>query len=157
MGRNALIGISLVLAAAGGPAQTTTRVEPAIIREARRFMDDYARDLLAGDRAVIGRRYSRDGAYSLGWRAKTFEPHAAILANYAGSEWQKPQTFAWDDLSLEPAGADSVVIVGNLRWGSIEGGVPALIAYTALLRRENGELRIRVEHENPVADRKVNR
>ena len=37
--------------------------EPAIVAEARSFMEGYARDLLGGDRPAIAARYDRDGAW----------------------------------------------------------------------------------------------
>lgn len=122
--------------------------EPAIVAEARAFMAAYADDLKGGDRAAIAGRYSGSGAYMLGWNAKRFEGLAAITATYAGPNWQKPHSFSWTDLSFEPLSADSVVVVGGFLWGVDDKSAPLPMAYTALLRREAGGLKLRLEHEN---------
>lgn len=45
---------------------TTTAVQsqPHIVAEARQFMEGYARDLAAGDRAAVVARYDRTGVFS---------------------------------------------------------------------------------------------
>lgn len=140
-----LLGLLLLLAA---PA---TAAEAPIVAEARAFMNAYARDLAAGDRTAITARYSGDGAYALGFAAKILQTPREIAALYAGPGWQKPVAFAWRDLSFEPAGPDAVVVTGGFEWTADAGKEPGLFAYTALLRREANGLRLRLEHENPVA------
>jgi len=140
------VALAAILALAASPAAALAEAEAPVVAEARTFMDAYARDLLAGDRPAIAGRYSRSGAYAVGWSAKRFDLHDAIVANYAGDQWQKPESFAWRDLSFEPVGPDAVAVIGNFEWG--RGGERRAFAYSALLRRENGTLRIRVEHEN---------
>ncbi len=127
------------------PARTA---EPRIVAEAKAFMAAYAADLLAGDRAAIAGRYSRRGAYTLGWNLKRFEDQATIARSYASSNWQKPHSFSWTELSFEPLSADSIVVVGGFLWGADDKTAPLTMTYTALLRREAGGLKIRVEHEN---------
>jgi hypothetical protein len=122
--------------------------EPPIVAEARAFMADYARALLAGDRAGIAGRYDRDGAFFLGDGRKTFETHARIIAQYAGADWQPPHRFEWRDLSYEPAGADAVVVAGLFLWTPGVGAEPFTFSYTALLHRRDGALRIRLEDES---------
>jgi hypothetical protein len=122
--------------------------EPPIVAEARAFMADYARALLAGDRAGIAGRYDRDGAFFLGDGRKTFETHARIIAQYAGADWQPPHRFEWRDLSYEPAGADAVVVAGQFLWTPGVGAEPFTFSYTALLHRRDGALRIRLEDES---------
>ena len=121
-----------------------------IVAEAQAFMNDYARDLAAGNRAAIAARYSREGAFALGWSPKRFDDHATIVKNYAGSSWTKPAAFAWRDLSFEPLGPDAVAVVGHFDWTTDPKQPPMRAAYTGVLRRENGALRIRIEHENKI-------
>jgi hypothetical protein len=54
----------------------------------------------------------------------------------------------WKDVDYEALGADAVVIVGTGLWEYAKGKPPIAISYTSLLRRQNGQLRIRVEHES---------
>ena len=143
-----LLALALLFSASLLHAQPVALVEPPIVAEAKAFMSAYAEDLRAGDRAAIPARYSSHGAYTLGWNLKRFESPAAIAASYAGPGWQKPHSFSWVDLSYEPLSADSVVVVGGFLWGVDDKSTPLTMTYTALLRREAGGLRIRVEHEN---------
>ena len=129
-------------------AQPAGPPEPAVVTEARAFMAAYAEALRAGDRAGIAGRYDRDGAYVLGNGRKAFETHARITAQYAGPDWQPPHRFEWRDLSYEPVGNDAVVIAGRFAWTPREGAEPFVYSYTALLRRQDGVLRIRLEDES---------
>ena len=146
----------LVLGAASPACAPMALTSPAayapdtseVIGEAQRFMDAYARDLAAGDRAAIAHRYMRGGAWFLGHGRKDFEPYTRIEARYAGSEWTPPRSFAWRDLSIEPAGRDAVVVAGLGLWEPSDGSRIVTISYTALLLREDGELRIRLEDES---------
>jgi hypothetical protein len=119
-----------------------------IIEEARAFMDGYARDLLAGNRDAIVARYDRTGAYSLGNGHKEFSPYDSIAAQYRGASWQPPVSFEWRDLSFEPSGPDAVVVAGRFAWGAAPAAPPMTLSYTALLRRQDGVLRIRLEDES---------
>jgi hypothetical protein len=133
-------------AAGGAPAAAPS---PAgVVEEARAFMDSYARDLLAGNRAAISGRYDRGGAYFMGNGRKEFEPYDAIVARYAGPQWSPPATFEWRDLSFEPVSPDAVVVVGRFLWGRGGGAAPVALSYTGLLRRQEGALRIRLEDES---------
>jgi ketosteroid isomerase-like protein len=140
---NALL--ALLIAATQLAAQPA---EPPVVAEARAFMADYAQALRQGDRAGIAARYDRTGAFHLGNGAKGFESHASIQALYAGAEWQPPHRFEWRDLSYEPAGNDAVVVAGQFAWTPREGAEPLIYSYTALLRRQDGVLRIRLEDES---------
>lgn len=143
----------LLLFAAASPiaAQPATPAEPQIVAEARAFMASYAEALIAGDRAGITGRYDRNGAFFLGNGRKRFETLAQIRANYSGADWQPPHRFEWRDLSYEPAGADAVVIAGQFAWTPTEGAAPLVFSYTALLHRQDGVLRIRLEDESTAA------
>ena len=140
--------LALLVTAAPLAAQPATPAEPPVVAEARAFMADYARALIAGDRTGIAGRYDRNGAFSLGNGRKSFEHHAAIIAQYARAEWQPPHRFEWRDLSYEPIGNDAVVIAGQFAWTPREGAEPFIYSYTALLRRQDGVLRIRLEDES---------
>jgi hypothetical protein len=119
-----------------------------LVAEARAFMDTYARDLLAGDRAAIAARYDRTGAYFLGNGQKEFSPYDSVVARYRGAAWSPPASFEWRDLSFEPAGPDAVVVAGRFLWGAAAGNEPMTLSYTGLLRRQDGALRIRLEDES---------
>lgn len=139
--------IMFLLAGFAAPAAAQP-IEPPVVAEARVFMANYAEALLAGDRAGIAGRYDRNGAFFLGNGRKTFESHAAIVAQYAGAGWQPPFRFEWRDLSYEAAGPDAVVIAGQFLWTPREGAEPLTFSYTALLHRQDGVLRIRLEDES---------
>lgn len=140
--------LALVTFTAPLVAQPAERRESPVVTEARAFMASYAEALRAGDRAGIAGRYDRTGAYVLGNGRKTFESHAQIVALYAGPDWQAPHRFEWQDLSYEPLGPDAVVIAGRFAWTPREGAEPFIYSYTALLRRQEGVLRIRLEDES---------
>ena len=153
--------IAIVAAAGmawGGPAAArqegaAVAAAPEQVRdEAARFMEAYGRELLAGDRAAIARRYHRGGAWRVGHGQKSFQDWPAIEAFYAGEHWARPASFAWRDLSYEVLGPDSVVVVGLFDWGRSAGGEPLRLSYTGLLVREDGELRIRLEDESAARD-----
>lgn len=139
MGTLALALAAAPPAGAGGPA---TGCEA----EGQAFMAAYAENLVAGDRAAIARRYSAEGAYMNGFSPKEHHALDAITRRYAGNGWTKPDAFAWRDLSYETLGVDACVVTGGFTW--TQDGASGEYAYTALLRRENGTWRIRVEHEN---------
>lgn len=126
---------------------TNAPAEPAIVAEARAFMEAYGRDLLAANRAGIARRYDRRGAWFLGNGNKTLQTYAQVEAHYAG-RWAPPKSFEWRGLEYEPLGPNAVVVVGTFLWGRQDGSAPRAISYTGLLIRQEGELRIRVEDES---------
>jgi hypothetical protein len=119
-----------------------------ITYDAQQFMETYARDLLAGDRAAIVARYDRTGAFLLGNGRKTFASYDSIVTRYAGAGWSPPAGFEWSDLSFEPVGTDAIVVAGRFRWIAKAGAAPIIGSYSALLRRQNGVLRIRLEDES---------
>lgn len=123
--------------------------EPAIAVDARAFMVGYARDLLAGDRAGIAARYDSGGAWMVHAGHARLFPHERIARLYA-EDWSPPAAFEWRDLVFIPSGEDAVTVVGRFVWTSA-GEEPALIAYHGQFVRQDGQLRIRVEDETPVA------
>jgi hypothetical protein len=118
------------------------------LAEAEDFMLGYERDLRAGDRAAIARRYHRSGAWRVGHGEKRMESWAQIEAYYAGAGWSPPASFQWRDLSYERLSADAFVVVGLFDWGPTDGRAPVTYSYTGLLVRQDGELRIRLEDES---------
>ena len=135
-----LLGLAAQAAASG--AGNACQVEGAA------FMRDYAADLSAGDRAAIARRYSADGAVFNGFEPRTLRTPQQIQALYARSAWQKPEAFAWTDLSFEAVSENACLVAGG--FSMTRGGKTREFAYSGLLRRENGVWRIRLEHENPL-------
>ena len=131
-----------------GVRRTDSTAAVGLTNEARAFMDAYARDLLAGDRAAIGARYDRTGAYLLGNGRKALLPHDSVVAQYRDGRWAPPTAFEWRDLSFEPVGPDAVVVAGLFSWTAATGSQPLTLSYTALLRRQDGALRIRLEDES---------
>ena len=122
--------------------------EPPIVAEARAFMASYAEAMIAGDRAGIAARYDRTGSRFLGHGINDLRTLQQIAAIYDGPDWQPPQRFAWRDLAYEPAGPEAVIVSGLFDWTPANGGTPLTFSYTALLRRQDGALRIRLEHES---------
>ena len=131
-----------------GATRTDASSGADVVAEARAFMDAYARDLLAGNRQAIAARYDRTGSYLLGNGRKEFMPYDSVVAQYGGASWSPPVSFEWRNLSFEPAGPDAVVVAGQFVWGPAAGVPPMTLSYTSLLRRQDGELRIRLEDES---------
>ena len=142
------LGVACSQPAERDATRASASTATGVVEEARTFMEAYARDLLAGDRAAVGARYDRSGAYFLGNGRKEFTPYDSIVAQYAGASWKPPASFAWRDLSFEPAGPDAVVVAGQFVWGAAAGAPSLTMSYTALLHRQEGVLRIRVEDES---------
>jgi len=125
-----------------------TMAEASIVAEAQTFMAAYAEELRRGDRAAIASRYDRGGAWLLGHGEKSFSTWAALAARYAGPEWQPPASFVWRDLTYLPAGPEAVIVIGRFEWGPANGRPPLNFSYTAMLVRQDGQLRIRLEDES---------
>ena len=119
--------------------------EPAIVAEARSFMEGYARDMLGGDRPAIAARYDRDGAWMVHAGESRLVTHEAIARRYA-EQWSPPTAFEWRDLVFIPSGDDAVTVVGRFVWTS-PGEAPLLLSYHGQFVREYGDLRILVEDE----------
>jgi hypothetical protein len=109
-------------------------------------MESYGRDLLEGNREGVANRYDRRGAYLLGSGSKEIKSYDSIATSYR-TRWNKPASFEWQDLSFEPLGPDAVAVAGRFRWGRGTGD-PLPFSYTAVLVRQDGVLRIRVEDES---------
>jgi hypothetical protein len=114
--------------------------------DAREFMFGYAEDLRNGRRQSIIDRYDRRGAFRVGEGEKNLESWELIRAVYM-TQWTPPSSFAWRDLTYEPAGNDAIIIVGLFDWGLADGR-RLTFSYTGFLVRQDGELRIRLEDES---------
>ena len=138
-------GITLGLCACGPrPAQAPHASD--LVASARVFMADYARDLRAGDRDAIAARYDPRGVY-FDMRGKmTLFVMDSVRAMYHGP-WRPPTSFEWHDLAFEPAGSGAMVVTGRFDWGGANGRIIPM-RYAALLCRQAGTWRIRVEDES---------
>ncbi len=141
-------GAAAAEAAAAAGASREARSRAPIVREAEAFMEGYAADLRAGDRAAIADRYDRRGAWRLGNGEKSFDSWEGIRTFYGSASWEPPSSFAWRDLSFEPMGRDAVLVAGLFDWGSVDGKPPVTVSYTGVLVRQGGKLRIRLEDES---------
>jgi len=139
----AVLLMSWPAAAAGQTA------EPAIVVDARAFMESYARDLRAGDRAAISGRYDRSGAWIVNAGRAMFVPHDAVVQRYAGTDWVAPAAFEWRDLVFIPSGEDAVTVVGRFLWTPADSAAQ-LVSYHGQFVRRDGDLRILVEDETLV-------
>lgn len=134
------------IAIAGCAAAPDPADESPLAAEAREFMAGYAADLLSHDPDAIAARYSRRGVHLVLPGFRKLEPYDSILRIYR-EDWRGPESFEWEDLSYEVLGDAAVAVIGTFRWES-PPGAGVLANYTAVLVREEGELRIRVENES---------
>lgn len=125
-----------------------SQVQPPIVVEARQFMEGYARDLANGDRAAIASRYDRAGAFFLVAGGREFVSHEALTKDYRET-WTPPTSFVWRDFHFDPVGDEAVVVNGSFVWG--DKSAKRVVTYTGFLRRQDGQLRIRLEDETPAA------
>lgn len=147
--RAALHALALLLALAAAPAAAQS-ADSALVAEARAFMDAYGSDLRTADREAIGARYDRRGIQFMFNGVGQAVSWDSVAAQYR-SRWQPPAAFEWRDLVYVPAGPDAVVVNGNFLWTVTAGEEPLRFRYTALLVRQDGALRIRLEDESMMA------
>ena len=143
-----LVPLALVLLLAAAPSAARAQApDSVLVAEARAFMEGYAHDLGTGNREGIAARYDRRGAYIMfdGERERVAWD---TLAQQYRTVWRAPAAFEWRDLIFEPAGPDAVVVNGHFFWTRPGGAEPTRLRYTALLVRQEGELRIRLEDES---------
>jgi hypothetical protein len=143
--RNALIWMVFVsLSAACGSAPAPS--SPAAVEgEAREFMAGYEAEMQGSNGEALAARYHRAGAYWMLQGRKRFLEHDSIV-RYFRETWSAPAEFRWTDLSYEVLGNDAVVVIGTMQFTEPDHRT-AIGSYTALLLRQDGELRIRVEDE----------
>ncbi len=127
------------------------QAEAALIGEAKAFMQSYAEDLRAGDRAALAARYDREGVSLARDGIETELTWSEVERRYA-AQWRPPASFEWRDLSFEASGPDSVGVRGAFLWVPSRGGAPVAYSYGAVLVRRDGGLRIRIEDEAELPD-----
>ncbi|MBD9479187.1 nuclear transport factor 2 family protein [Pseudoxanthomonas sp. PXM02] len=139
--------------AAPPPNGAATRAENAaasddapLIAQAERFMEGYAAALLRGDPAEIAAYYDRDGVYEVRPAMKRFTSYNTLLPRYR-DRWSKPAFFEWRDLSYEALAPDKVLVVGLFAWAGSRSEKPQVQSYVAVLRLQDGQLRVRLEAE----------
>lgn len=115
-------------------------------REIREFYDSYAEDLRAGRRAAIADRYDPRGYFRLGNGSKTLVSFEDNKKRYL-TRWTPPKAFAWKDLSVEVLLPDAAAVTGLFDWQAAAGD-KATISYSALLVKQSGKWRIRIEDES---------
>jgi len=143
----ALFGAAACAPATSGGMSSRSAVDStALVAEARAFMEAYATDLRTGAREGVAARYDPRGAWMVGGGRKDFVPADSIRAMYLGG-WRPPASFEWQDLSYEAVGPDAVVVAGRFLWG-VSATDRRTFSYTALLLRQEGRLRIRLEDES---------
>ncbi len=120
-----------------------------VAAEARRFMDGYARDLAAGDRAAVAGRYSRQGVVFVNEKGRETVSFADNRRRYL-TAWTPPAAFAWRDLEVRAVARDAAEATGGFDWTRAPAAAPLRFAYRAELRREAGGLKIALEDERPL-------
>ncbi|HEY0459566.1 MAG TPA: DUF4440 domain-containing protein [Pyrinomonadaceae bacterium] len=114
--------------------------------EIKEFFDSYGDDLRAARREAIADRYDARGYFRLGNGNKTLVSFEDNKKRYQ-TRWTPPKSFTWKDLSIEVLSADAAAVVGLFDWQAATGEKAAL-SYSALLVRQAGKWRIRVEDES---------
>jgi hypothetical protein len=139
-------GASCTPTASGGAGPRPGAGSTALVAGAQAFMDAYATDLRAGARERIADRYDPRGAWLVGNGQKALHPADSIRARYV-NQWRPPASFEWQDLSYEVVGPGAVVVTGRFIW-SVSAARRLPCSYTALLLRQDGRFRIRLEDES---------
>lgn len=147
--RSIVHGLALLLAMMAVPAAAQP-ADSLLVAEARAFMDAYGDALRAADREGIAARYDRRGIQFMFNGVGEAVSWDSVAARYR-TRWQPPAAFEWRDLVYVPAGPDAVVVNGNFLWTVAAGQPPMRFRYTALLLRQDGALRIRLEDESMMA------
>jgi hypothetical protein len=115
-------------------------------RELRQFYDSYAEDLRQHRPEGIAKRYDTRGYFSLGNGSKRFVTFDDNKKRYL-TEWSGPKNFDWKDLSFEVLSPTSAAVAGLFDWTRTTGEKDTL-SYTAVLTKQSGEWRIRIEDES---------
>jgi len=130
-----------------GPLPKIACADPAatgILDLAHFFMDTYAEDVTSGDRKALADRYSRRGTIFIGGEWKEELTFDKLSSEYASS-WKPPVTFRWQGLAFEKLGEQAVLVTGGVARSDKPGAETISHSYAALLVKEDGVLRIRME------------
>jgi hypothetical protein len=135
---NALILFLCCCITRPGPAQTEGEI--------RDFLAAYAQDLNAHRSQSIINRYDQRGAYMHSGGKKSFKTFDSIKETYENN-WVGPFAFEWEDMSIEVLSPKASVVTGFFKWQSSSERPAKTYSYTALLVKDSGEWRIRLEDE----------
>jgi len=119
-------------------------------RELKDFYDAYGEDLRLGRREAIANRYDSRGYYRLGNGAKFLVTFEDSKKHYM-TRWTPPKAFEWKDLTFEVLSSESAAVAGRFTYQGPSGAIDTF-SYSALLKKQSGGWRIRIEDEsfNPV-------
>jgi hypothetical protein len=134
-----------------GPLPRIACADPSatdILDLAHFFMDTYAEDVSEGDRKALANRYSRRGTIFIGGEWKEEISFDKLSSEYAKT-WKPPVTFRWQGLAYEKLGDQSVLVTGGVARSDHAGTETTSHSYAALLVKEDGVLRIRMESGAP--------
>jgi hypothetical protein len=145
MGAARSVGVAVLLLA-GAAARAEGTPTERLLAEARSFMEQYERDLRAGDREAVARRYDARGAWSVGHGRSKLMTQEELRTRYL-TKWTPPESFSWKDLVYEAVGADAVLVTGLFEWKTA-GKPAASCSYSGLLVGGLGKLAIRLEDES---------
>ncbi|HKP69218.1 MAG TPA: DUF4440 domain-containing protein [Pyrinomonadaceae bacterium] len=124
------------------PQKAVTATE----RDIKQFYDSYAEDLRQHRREGIANRYDERGYFSLGNGTKQFISFADNKKRYT-TQWTGPKNFEWKDLSFEVLSPSAAAVTGLFDWTGASGEKDTL-SYTAVLTKQSGQWRIRIEDES---------
>lgn len=133
------------LAAEAQTSQKSTAVSTTET-EIRQFYEGYADDLRRHRKEAIANRYDPRGYFALGNGNKRFVTFDDNKKNYT-TQWTGPKSFEWRDMSFEVLSPNSATVIGLFDW-TAASGVTDTGSYTAVLTKQSGQWRIRVEDES---------
>src|SRR5262245_22371394 len=138
-----------VIAAGCGANAPETPPTVDVIAEAKVLLATYQEASMAGNGRALAALYHSEGAWWLGDGKKSFATPDSIAKFFAVDKpvGVGPAEWEFHDLSFEPIGSDAVVVAGRFHWRSKDGRSDTL-SYSALLVRQGGSLKIRVEDES---------
>ncbi|HEX6124418.1 MAG TPA: cupin domain-containing protein [Pyrinomonadaceae bacterium] len=141
-----VIFVSLAVMGQTTSKPNDSRDRDKVERELRQFYDAYAEDLRQHHTEAIANRYDARGYFGLGNGNKRFVAFEDNKKNYM-TRWTGPKKFEWRDLSFEVLSPTSAAVVGLFDWTGSGGGTDTG-SYTAVLTKQSGQWRIRVEDES---------
>ena len=112
----------------------------------QKFYESYADDLRQHRAQAIVDRYNRQGYFSLGNGRKQLVSFEENKRHYLNG-WTGPKAFEWRDLSYEVLSPTAATVIGLFEW-TAASGQKSVLSYTALLTKQDGQWRIRVEDES---------
>jgi quercetin dioxygenase-like cupin family protein len=142
----AVLSLSINGQATPKPSLPTSHDVSATERELREFYDKYREDLVKQRREEIANRYDPRGYFSVGNGRKELVSFEENKRRYL-KDWTGPKAFEWRDLSYEILSPTAAAVVGLGEW-TAASGQKIVLSYTALLTKQAGQWRIRVEDES---------